>query len=162
MPLNNTIIQNILKAMTIGIGKIADEARKNASWSSKIPGAIRVDPARVTSGGVFQEDIVTDLTKAPMAAAFEFGSGLHRTRGNPALYPIRARNAPELHFWWEKRQKWFVGVELPFGHPGVAPKPFIKPAIDSNLDDFRKELAKAFKEALLASVPKVTIIHGQK
>jgi len=107
-------------------------------------------------GDVKQDNIGTSITielggeKAPYAAAYEWGSGLHATKSAPRLYPIVAKNAPNLVFFWQERGKWFVGPRLPIGHPGVAPKPYIKPSIDENKVEMKKILAREFKIAVLA------------
>lgn len=111
------------------------------------------------NGAIYSVDIKVDLKVAPAAAAYEWGSGIHATRGTPGLYPIKAKNAPELHFFWEKRGKWFMGFELPFGHPGVAPRPYLKPTIDETKVEFRKILGKGFKAEILQGVNKVEVIE---
>ena len=77
----------MLKVLNEIAASIVSQARSNSSWSTTIPGAISHDPADVSPEG-YEVDITVDLTKAPSAAAFEFGSGLHRTRGTPSTYEI--------------------------------------------------------------------------
>lgn len=55
---------------------IADDARGRASWSSRIPGALRVRPARSRKRPGAQ--IVVSKAKAPHARLYEFG---HDRRG---------------------------------------------------------------------------------
>lgn len=158
----------ILSALTLAVNQIANTARQNASWIQAMADSIRVGTATKT-GNDYRCDITSGGASAPMAVAYEFGSGIHRTRGAAGLYPIRARNVPELHFWWENRHKWFIGYELPFGHPGVAPRPFMQPAIDQHINDLTNRIATAFLTAyrqimpsVINIVPQVTVIHGQE
>lgn len=147
----------IMREITTSAGDLAETARKNASWSSKIPGAIEVSEAQTDGAGKYWIDIKVDLKKAPMAAAFEYGSGIHRKEGG-SLYPIKARNAPNLVFFWEKEDKWFVGKELPHGHPGVAARPYLAPAVEANKKTIRERLLKAFVAGYRDAVPRIEFI----
>jgi len=117
-------------------------------------------------GKGYSIDVVIDTSEdaAPMAGAYEWGSGIHRTKGTPYLYPIVAKNAPNerLHFYWEERQKWFIGVRLPYGHPGVQAKPYIKPSLENTKDKIKQTLGKEFKAQILSQTPRVTIIDATK
>jgi hypothetical protein len=104
-------------------------------------------------------DINVDLKVAPAAGAYEWGSGIHATKGEKGLYPIKAKNADELHFFWEKRGKWFMGFELPFGHPGVAPRPYLVPTINDTKAEFKKILGQGFKAEILSGVNKIEVIE---
>jgi len=105
--------------------------------------------------------IDTKPDAAPMAGAFEWGSGVHGTKGEK--YPIQAKD-PEgnLVFWWEKRNKWFVGAKLPFGHPGVKARPYIAPSIKDIREPLKKMFAQEIKKQLLLGTPKVTVISAEK
>jgi hypothetical protein len=151
----------IIKTLSEEAGRIAEKARDNASWSKTIPSAISSSEAK-KSGGTFESTIKIDLKVAPQAAAFEYGSGLHRTKGTPGLYAIEAKNASELHFWWEKGQKWFKGAALPYGHPGVAPKPYLQPAIESERGKVVSRLREAFIKSYRDSVVRVEVISAKK
>jgi hypothetical protein len=52
------------------------------------------------SGNTYSISVKIDLSEngAPMAAAFEYGSGLHRTVGVPDTYTIAPKNAKALAF----------------------------------------------------------------
>lgn len=126
--------------------------------TTSIQDAISIGTAQQAGDTSFIE-VNISLAQAPFAAAFEWGSGLHAKRGNAALYPISARNAPQLHFWWEERGKWFMGEKLPFGHPGIVAKPYIEPTLTENREEFRKILRREFKAAVMLGVPQVTVIE---
>ena len=115
-------------------------------------------------GNVYSIDIEIDISDgaAPEAPAYEWGSGLQRTRGTPSLYPIEVKNAPNLVFWWEREQKLFVGKRLPIGHPGVQARPYIAPTIKENADEIKKILGRGFKAAILAGTTKVEVISAKK
>ncbi len=170
MPFNDALRLQVMSILTSRVAKIANEAKNNASWSQDIPSAISSTSTTMPSADTYRCTIVVDGKEgsgAPQAAAYEFGSGEHRTRisvrgEGPGLYPIEAVNVPLLKFWWKKRNVLFVGPWLPYGHPGVAPRPFLQPAIDKNLDDLKSNLAGAFKNAWLVTNPKVIVIHGNK
>jgi hypothetical protein len=130
----------IIRVLTEEAGAIVELARQNASWSSTIPGALGVGPVERRGDGSYRATITVNTDIAPQAAAFEFGSGIH-SQENPGLYPIHAVDAPRLVFWWEKRQKWFVGYQLPYGHPGVAARPYIKPAFEARKRSLMERIA---------------------
>lgn len=88
-------------------------------------------------------EVYVPISEAPDAGAWEYGSGLHRTKGTPGLYPIAAKNVPNLVFWWEKRSKWFVGPALPFGHPGIVARPYLRPALWDNVQRILEIMKKA-------------------
>ena len=148
----------MIKSLTSQASRVAEQAKENASWSKSIPNAISVGKAEKTSGG-FKVDITIDLNKAPEAAAFEYGSGEHGEKG--AKYPIRAKDPEQqpLHFFGKT---WFIGPELPFGHPGVKARPYLQPAIDQNRNRIREALGKVFKSAYLDSTVRVTVISAKK
>lgn len=97
---------------------------------------------------------ITISFSAIMAAAFELGSGLHDIRG-ATLYPIRAKNVPQLRFFWAERGKWFRGTALPFGHPGIEPRPFIKPTVEATKPEIIKILGDKFKASIILGIKEV-------
>jgi hypothetical protein len=125
---------------------------------SNIANAFSVDPPKQT-GAMYSVDIKIDLKEAPAAGAYEWGSGIHATKGAKGLYPIKAKNADELHFFWKERGKWFMGFELPFGHPGVAPRPYLVPTINDTKEEFKKILGQGFKAEILKDTKKIEVIE---
>lgn len=106
-------------------------------------------------------DVSISTKKAPMAGAFEFGSGEH----NPDS-PSRYRIPNEGNDWVAFPEERWPGVtnpeslpRLPDGrfifrfvmHPGVEARPYIRPAIESKVfrDLLRKKLAAAAKTEIL-------------
>ena len=110
-------------------------------------------------------DIVIDTSKdaAPMAPAFEWGSGEHATRGKVGRYKIKG-NPLAI-----PRSRWpdyipppdVDPVILPYVmHPGVAPRPYILPTIIESRQKIKEILGKGFKASILAGVPKVEVISA--
>ena len=126
--------------------------------TTSIQDAISIGTAQTNGDNSFI-DVNISLAQAPFAAAFEWGSGLHTQRGAAAKYPIEAKNADKLHFWWEGGGKWFMGKKLPFGHPGIAPRPYIAPTLVENKAEIRKILGQELKAAIMLGVPPVTVIE---
>lgn len=85
----------------------------------------------------YEVEVFVSLKDAPDAAAWEYGSGLHRTKGSPNKYSIDAVNVPDLVFWWEREQVLFVGPHV--NHPGIAARPYLQPAVRDNLDRIKAE-----------------------
>lgn len=140
----------VLSALQKFAEAIVMEARKNASWSSKIPGAISSLQAEKRDDGLYQVVVTINLKKAPEAGAFEFGSGLHATQGRQATYKIAPKTKKYLAFEWDKFDPNFrrenaslltpkqTEREAKYGnlvffrfvnHPGVVAKPYMIPAI---------------------------------
>jgi len=165
----------------VGLAKAAEYFRDKMFQkidSERLPDVIKsattVEPP-VVSGDSGHVDIVIDTSEkgAPMAGAFEYGSGIHGSEGKE--YVIRPKNAPALAFPWQPDYiPWgspkFKGVirtgEGTEGtyffhyveHPGVEAVPYIRPTIIEN----RKEIAKIINKEFIASITfkgKVTIIE---
>lgn len=118
------------------------KAKKNARWSSLIPPAISFKVEQRGDNAVVIYSV--DLKKAPMGAAFEFGSGLHATQQAPATYPIKPSNKKALAFVWDKANPNIPTlpdgrVVLPIvQHPGVVARPYLIPAIEDVIADVEK------------------------
>jgi len=132
--------------------KIAAEARKNAP-TKRIKQNIKINKAGVSQVGnnlVLTGSVKVDLKAAPEARAYEYGSGIHATHGVVGTYPIRAKNVSNLHFWWERKDKWFFGPVV--DHPGVEAQPYLRPALKEHkkeLEIFAKYMAKDMIISLL-------------
>jgi len=175
MPTSRILYDGLLK-----VGKlVADHMIKKVSsgeYASEIKDAISVDrPVNMGKGSAYI-DIIVSLKKAPMAAAFEFGSGEHATLGGKGKYRIAPKEGtPALAFQWEPAfipwtSEKFISVARTgqgtagiyrfkyVEHPGIAPNPFIKPTITETRDEVREILAREFKASILVGVKKVTVI----
>jgi hypothetical protein len=153
------------KRMIEALNLIARSARARVSWSSKIRGAIKVGEVKEQSGEVFgyieiggtaTNEHGQPVNIAEMARAYEYGSGEHATRkGHHGIgkYVILPKNAPYLAFMGTNE---FAGhlVKTPIvHHPGVAPRPFLVPAVQENKakikqllgDEFHQYISKAIR-----------------
>ncbi len=106
-------------------GPVAEQAKTNAGWSSRIPGAISVG---VSSSRRYPgAQIKVSKDRAPHARLYEFGSGRrtssfrHQVYGNPAV-------------WVEQ-----------------ATRPFIRPAVRAKSEGFIKACDHAVDEAAHAA-----------
>lgn len=145
--------------------RLATAIRKNLSWSRKLKGTVIVENPKETANGISISISVGKYALDPrgmplsgMARAFEYGSGVHATRGRKGKYLIKPINGKRLAFAWPKASPPFIrgrklAGQLPDGrlsffyveHPGVSPKPFIKPARISVVESSRKELTLSIR-----------------
>jgi hypothetical protein len=125
---------------------IANDARANAP-TARIKANIKISPVVDTPEGK-QIKISVALDDAPEARAYELGSGIHGEFGT--TYPINAKNVPNLVFFWQKKQKWFVGPHV--DHPGVAAKPYLTPAVDRNKSSLLGLLSTGLGKVIRAAI----------
>lgn len=120
-------------ALLRGARPILDQARANASWSTRIPKATRIGAKfQKRRGGVV---IITSAKRAPHARPFE---GLS---GSPFKHPV----------FWPRRRLMVFGKERPnakFGSTWVAQaaRPFLFPAVEAKGGAVTNELAKTVQE----------------
>jgi len=106
------------------------------------------------------------MVKHPAAAAFEYGSGIHSTKGEKKKYRIPKEGGAAFVAFG--KDKW-PGHTPPKGtdyffftsvqHPGVAPRPYIVPTINETKAEFRKILGQGFKAEILQGVNKIEVIE---
>lgn len=147
MNVNAGLISSLTKIANHFVIRMKDKISQN-NLPKEISDAISISPANV-SGDSGSIDVIIDLKTAPMASAYEWGSGLHATKYSPMLYPIPTVKPGPLHFFWEERGKWFFGAKLPFGHPGVAPRPYIEPTLLAELPEMKKMVGEEIKAQIL-------------
>lgn len=116
--------------------RIADRIARSArgfarKYSRRIPKAIKVGTVKSTQETA-SITIFVDTGVAPQALAFERGAKPH---------PIDARNAPNLVFWWEKKDTLFIGPHV--NHPGIKKRPYLQPAKDKHREQNLKEIREA-------------------
>jgi hypothetical protein len=112
--------------------RIAKSARGFArKYSSRIPKAIKVGKVNATQRTA-SISILIDTSIAPQAMAFEHGAEPHL---------IYAKNKPNLVFYWENMDTLFIGPKV--NHPGIQPRPFMKPAKDAHREQNLKDLREA-------------------
>lgn len=87
--------------------------------------------------------VFVKLSDAPDARAWEYGSGLHATKGSQDYIPILAKNVPNLVFFWEREGRMFVG---PFvSHPGITARPYLHPALDQHRDEIKSIIQESIR-----------------
>lgn len=173
MPISDVISQKIKqgvdsfirKELTMLVADVADGARENSSWSTKIPGSISASPVREENGS-FVAEVTVDLKIAPEAAAFEYGSGLHGKKG--MKYEIKPKEANILSFPKGDWPNYQPPPEAPevfrFGvvqHPGVKARPYLQPAIDNEMKRVKQRLLRAFLSGYRSAVPTITVIKAK-
>jgi hypothetical protein len=138
------IAQALVGYVQVAISNIAAAARRLAP-TKRLQGAIEELPV-AQLGGTIESGVTVSTILAPEACAYEFGSGIHDTKGNQGKYRIAARNAGgNLVFQWDNEPSAVkIGaahtkdgkVILPFvNHPGVVARPYLGPAFDEILND---------------------------
>lgn len=150
--LNGAIMAALPKSGNV----VKSEAQANVGRNnlpSVISDAMKLSEPRKAGNNYFI-DITIDLDDAPMAAAFELGSGIHGQKGEK--YKIAPKEKQALAFPWEPEQiPWgspkFIGmggggalflfrfVE----HPGVAARPYFVPAVDAKEREVQEILGQA-------------------
>ena len=155
-----TVASNMMTGLTQSANILVNKMKEKLSTGGKggypaaISNAISIGSPIQEGEGRYSIVVSIDLGKAPMAAAFEFGSGLQDIR-SPSLYPIAAKNAPELKFFWKERGKWFKGTHLPFGHPGIHSRPYIRTSLQEVRAETIKILGDKFKVGILYGVREI-------
>lgn len=140
---------------------LADKIRDNVSQNnlpSVISDAIEIGDVQQDESA-FWIDVSVNITTAPMAAAFEFGSGEHAP-SSPSRYRIPNEGNDGVAFP-EERWPGVINPEalprLPDGrfifrfvmHPGVEARPYIKPAVVEITPKIREQVGAAAKVQIL-------------
>lgn len=116
-------IQATLRPRLVEAGNIvAEDARQNASWSSRIPGAISVSAPITRNGGVL---IRVDSEAAPHARPYE---GLS-AGGASGVFRHPVFDDPDIP--WQPQ----------------ATRPFLQPAVDADRDEVVRLVEEAVHEA---------------
>lgn len=135
--INDIVPQGVLIKIA---NRIANSARQFArqTGSKRIPRSIKVGKVNSTQTTA-SISIMLDTSIAPQAAAFEHGADEH---------PISARNYPTLVFMGTNQfaGEWQRPVSV--NHPGIAPRPFVKPAREKNRAQNLAELQEAVGKSI--------------
>lgn len=134
---------------------------------SDIPNTIYVDPP-MQNQGIYYIDV---RIEHPAAAAYEWGSGVHATRQKqggrpPGEYPIPIQPTGVAF----PKSRW-PGYNPPAGkqtpnyfyfaqimHPGVAPRPFITPTLNDNINQYATMLSGSLIAEIFAGNEKVEVV----
>ena len=169
MPFNKSqfdagILQKLGVIANEFMSKMAQKVSQNG-LPKKITEHTKADPPQ-KKGSKYSIDIVIDTSKdaAPMAGAFEYGSGEHGE--SKERYTI-----PGMPFLAIPRERWPKFQPPPdvdpvvlgsVEHPGVEARPYIEPTIKEIRKPFKKMFAEEFKRQYLMGTPKVTVIRAKK
>jgi hypothetical protein len=160
-----SILAALAKIGAIYAAKAAAKSQQ-VKAPKNIAGAFSVDPPKQAEA-TYSIDIKVDLKEAPAAGAYEWGSGIHATKGAASKYPIVPINKTYLAFMWPKVEGDPSFRRLPDGrvlltsvqHPGVAPRPYLVPTINETKEEFKKILGQGFKAEILQGVNKIEVIE---
>lgn len=138
---------------------VARSARSRAAWSSKIRNAISVSEVREWAQGLGIY-IKVDLSVAPEARAFEFGSGIHATRATLSPQQIGPKGKilitgnPFLVFPGTHQWEGQTIVTPVVRHPGVEARPFLYPAVTENRARIREILGTRVRRSIHDTIRK--------
>jgi len=129
---------HIQNGLLVGATIVEDAAKQLAP--KHIGAFIKHTPVIKTGENSYKVTVYVPIADVPDAGAWEYGSGLHRTRGTPGKYPIDSVNTPNLVFWWERENRLFIGPHV--NHPGIVARPYLHPALYASLDRIKAEISK--------------------
>lgn len=151
---------------------LARSIRTHLRWSKQLRKAVAIGKG-VDRNGVVSIEVTVgkgDKDLSGMAKAFEYGSGIHATRGKKGKYLIQPKNKRALWFPYPS-PKVFPGTmtyikngqfgvtTLEVRHPGVAPRPFLAPAIESTkkkaIPDLQLAIKKNLTDSLRATIKQI-------
>lgn len=139
--INDLVPQSVLLRIANRIARSARQfARKTGS--KRVPRSIKVGNVKSTQNTA-SISIMLDTSIAPQAAAFEHGVEAH---------PIDAKNYPDLVFMGTNQWagQW---IRVPHvNHPGIAARPFVKPAVKNNREKNLQEIQEAVGKNIRLSI----------
>jgi hypothetical protein len=156
MPSNSVDLRAAERAVIIEAGNlVARSARSRVAWSTKIRNAISLSEVTEWQNGLGIY-VKVDLNQAPMARAFERGSGLHDRRGARYIM-IAPKNTSQIVFEGTNAWKGQIIRVPPMGggvvyHPGVAARPYLAPAVQENRAKIREILSKAVRTSVSRTI----------
>ena len=113
----------VLYGIAQKIRKVASEIAQSKNVPDMSATKIGIPAPKVTQG-----QIRINLTLNQLHSAYEWGSGIHRTRGTPAKYPIVPVNVKYLVFEVTNAYEGQTIFTKKVMHPGVSARPFLEPA----------------------------------
>jgi len=155
MNINNSLIAGLTRAANHFVIRMKEKI--DAVKAPKIiKDATSIGTANI-SGETVSIEITIDLKKAPMATAYEWGSGIHSTKEEKKTYPITHRTpGKKLRIpaeRWPNKSKNDDPAFLPYvNHPGVAPRPYIKPTIVAEMPEIKRIVGQEVKASILIGI----------
>ena len=133
---------------------LARSIRSRLKWSKQLRNSVVLHPAKDSADGATIKISVGEnkldksgMPLSGMARAYEYGSGLHRTRGIKQRYIIQARKKRNLYFVSPGYTTPFIGKQVL--HPGVEARPYMVPAIQEIRGRATAELALDIKKNII-------------
>lgn len=170
---------NMREALLIVADKIAETARQNVrnnGLPADIADAISISEVVNEGGDIVAIDILVDVGDPDSsedrrgrraARAFEYGSGERAERGDKEPYEIKAKDySHPLAFLWEYPSPLGYKYINPYDefvfkysvlHPGVAPEPYLRPAIAAHKNELVKKLQSAIKEGFIETSVEIEV-----
>ena len=163
----NRLIADLAKSAEI-LAMDMKARTSSGRYPSDLSDSIVVSPVAV-SGNTLSVKI---SVMHPAGAAYEFGSGVHATRGSAGTYEIRPKEAnalaipaekwPEFEFPVKRGKKMMGMVGDTFllrfvDHPGVEARPYMRPALQDKRQEIRGILKRSFVASFLGGREKETI-----
>ena len=135
-----------------------------------ISDSMAIESPVTDSSGAYIDIVINKDKSAPMAGAFEYGSGIWAQRGTADRYKILPKDASKLAFEWEQGGAGSLspshledigvgaggGIELTAGkailpgvmHPGVQARPYIRPTIQTEKEEIKRIIGKEFRASI--------------
>jgi len=154
-------ISALAKVATIFVSEVRSKLSSD-KYPEEIAKSIKINPPQSSGRDVYFVDIIVGGATAPMAAAFEFGSGeraegggeKYRIPDDLSLKPGGYTIAFPISRWENYVPPPDVDVAFFPGeisdkpyvmHPGIHPRPYIRPAIQDSYDRIKEELVVDFR-----------------
>ena len=162
---NNNLLASLTKAASYFVDNMKQRL-SDGGYPAEIARNIRIDDAKTEYNNSYI-DVIIDMGEgaAPMAAAFEWGSGVHATRGKAGTYSIDPKNSSALSI---PRNRWPNYKPPPdidpvkishVDHPGIAKKPYIEPSLNESLPEIKKIIVRDLKTSILDGESRIIIIE---
>lgn len=137
--INQALRNRIQNGLLVGATIVEDAAKRLAP--RHVGDFIHHTSVYAVNDTTYRVDVFVRIKDAPDAAAWEYGSGLHRTRSTPGTYSIDAKgHGPYLVFFWEKMNRMFIGPHV--NHPGIVARPYLHPALQSSISRILREISR--------------------
>lgn len=113
------LISEITKTLTLGASAIVNDAKSTAQAKGigHVGNALYIEPA-VPGKDKVSITIVLSADLVPDAIAYEYGSGVHATRGPKGRYEIRPKDKNVLKFEFPESMNIFPAKDIPLGKSG--------------------------------------------
>lgn len=152
---SRSLIQRAKEALSRATDRFKTRIQEFSSWSKHIPESVTAEPARQDeSTGVIVSEISVGGETAPYAKYFEYGTGLYNKQ-NPRKYRIPKFPKSRVAFPKSRWPQFVPQDEAPdvfvfhhVMHPGVRPRPFVRPAKEVSLPEMKSSITSAVVDGI--------------